>query len=196
MTTCGIGETGGMTPSSADADARHELDVLLLQVRSELAVAGLPVIPEDHPVGTAGALVMVDMPDLSGVLVHWRTHAVLSDAGQEALGDDPLGQGAEARAFRDLNTVIGEAMQQAIRTILSAAGFEVTATGNDYAPFELLVTQRLALSPWQQRRDRRSTDRMDTMRAAWTKHHQDEHAASTNDSNSPPDAASTPADQP
>ncbi|MEU3627522.1 hypothetical protein BS329_41100 [Amycolatopsis coloradensis] len=105
----------------------------------------------------------VDVPDLHGVLVDWREHAVLLDAGQQAWAEDPHREGEEAAAFARLMSTIGEAMSAAMRTILMAAGMEVSGTGNDYAPHELVVTRRVAPSVWRARRDAQFVRRTDSM---------------------------------
>lgn len=154
-------------PPEVDSDRRFRLETLCDVVQAELAAAGLPVAPGGLSTGVAGAVVSVDLPDLRGVLIDWREHAILLDAGQEAWADDPHREGEECAAFSQLMSVIGEAMAEAIRKILTAAGFEVSDTDNDYAPHELLVTRRVAPSVWSARRDAQFTRRYDSMRAAW-----------------------------
>ncbi|HET6705555.1 hypothetical protein [Amycolatopsis sp.] len=160
-----------MTTADDDKELRHRLDTLLWIVQEELAAAGVPLAPGERPVGVAGAVVSVDVPDLRGVLVDWRAHDVLLDAGQEAWGDDPHREGPECAAFTRLLSEIHTAMSAAMRRILTAAGLEVTGSGNDYAPGELLVTRRLAPSVWQARRDARSNRRHESMRMAWNERH-------------------------
>ncbi|SFW79278.1 hypothetical protein [Amycolatopsis australiensis] len=156
-----------MTEPGADPGRRHRLDALVLVVQSELAAAGLPVAPAERPIGTAGAIVSVDLPDLNGVLVHWRRHEVCRDAAQAAWAEDPHGEGDEYAAFSRLSSAVGEAMGEAMRKILTAAGLEVTPTLNDYEPHELLVTRSLAPSPWRARHDARFRERYESMRRAW-----------------------------
>ncbi|WP_228708344.1 hypothetical protein [Amycolatopsis keratiniphila] len=152
-------------PSEVDSDRRFRLETLCDVVQAELAAAGLPVAPGRL---STGAVVSVDLPDLRGVLIDWREHAILLDAGQEAWADDPHREGEECAAFSQLMSAIGEAMAEAIRKILTAAGLEVSGTDNDYAPHELLVTRRVAPSVWSVRRDAQFTRRHDSMRAAWS----------------------------
>ncbi|EMD24138.1 hypothetical protein B0293_03850 [Amycolatopsis azurea DSM 43854] len=147
------------------------MEALRNVAQAELAAAGLPVAPGGHPTGTAGAVVMVDIPDLRGVLIDWRAHDVLVDAAQEAWFDDPHREGEETAEFARLTSTIGEAMAVAMRTILTAAGMEVSGTGNDYAPHELLVTRRLVPSAWSARRDARFSRRFEAMGAAWNARH-------------------------
>ncbi|OXM62524.1 hypothetical protein CF165_34290 [Amycolatopsis vastitatis] len=116
----------------------------------------------------------VDVPDLRGVTVDWQEHTVFWDASQEAWAEDPLQEGAECAAFGKLAAAIGEAMAEAMRKILTAAGLEVTGSGNDYAPDQLLVTRRLAPSPWQARRDAKFERQQEVMRAAWQAKHEAE----------------------
>jgi hypothetical protein len=78
------------TMAETPKDVAYRLDALAGIVRSELTAAGLPVVPDDHPLGTAGAVVQVDLPEPSGVLVGWHAHPILMDAGQAAWADDPM----------------------------------------------------------------------------------------------------------
>ncbi|MEA5362873.1 hypothetical protein VA596_25295 [Amycolatopsis sp., V23-08] len=153
--------------SEDDRETRSQLQVLATFVRAELAAAGLPVTPEDHPPGTAGAVVGIDPTELDGVEVGWRTHAILLDAAQDAWADDPLAEGAEYAAFSRQGTAIAEAMKDALRRILTAAGFAVADSGNDYAPHGLLVTGRPEVSPWEARRSAALHRRQEKMIAVW-----------------------------
>ncbi|WP_410657528.1 hypothetical protein [Amycolatopsis sp. lyj-112] len=155
------------TPAAADSERRFHLEALRDVVQAELAAAGLPVAPGDGPMGTAGAVVTVDVPDLHGVLVDWREHDVLVDAAQEAWFEDPHREGEECAAFKRLLSTIGEAMSTAMRAILTAAGLEVSGTDNDYAPHELLITRRVVPSVWRARRDAQFSRRYESMVAAW-----------------------------
>jgi hypothetical protein len=171
----------GIVVERTEDDAVHRLDALAGVVRAELAAAGLPVVPDDHPMGTAGARVLVDKPDLRGVLVYWHSHSLLMEAGQAAWADDPMREGAETAAFRELIEGVSEAMSDAMRRILTLAGLEVVGTDNDYAPDELLVVRRVTVSPWRARHDATFTQRYESMQAAWNRHHQeqrDEHGTS------------------
>ncbi|MEV6911215.1 hypothetical protein [Amycolatopsis sp. NPDC051071] len=156
-----------MTEASADSQRRFDLKALRDVVQAELAAAGLPVAPGDGPAGTAGAVVVVDVPDLRGVLVGWSEHAVLMDAAKDAWFEDPHREGEECAAFERLLSTIGEAMSTAMRIILTAAGMEVSVTDNDYAPHELLVTRRIVPSVWRARRDAQFTRRYESMGTAW-----------------------------
>ncbi|MEU8637816.1 hypothetical protein AB0C38_37020 [Amycolatopsis sp. NPDC048633] len=153
-------------PWEADPDLSHRMDALAGVVRSELVAAGLPLGPHAD---TAGAVVEVERPYLRGVLVGWREGIVLLDAAQEALGDDPHHEGEECAAFSRLTSAISEAMVEAMRAILTAAGLEVTRDAEDLSPHDLLVTRRLAPSPWRARRDAAFEARHDKMREAWNK---------------------------
>ncbi|WP_236792299.1 hypothetical protein [Amycolatopsis sp. GM8] len=155
------------TPFGVDPVQRRRLELLAGVVQSELVAAGLPVVPGESLAETAGAVVAVDMPYLRGVLVDWREHNLLLDAAQDAWGDDPHHEGEECAAFSRLTSAIGEAMAKAMQAILVAAGLEVARTDNDYAPHELLITRRLAQSPWRARRDARAEARSEKMGAAW-----------------------------
>ncbi|WP_242546086.1 hypothetical protein [Amycolatopsis sp. MtRt-6] len=148
-----------------DNDRRFRLDVLATIVQEELLAAGLPVLSGNDPAGSVGAIVHADVPQLRGVTVDWQEHTLFWDASKEALAEDPLQEGAECAAFGKLAVAIGEAMAEAMRKILTAAGLDVTGSGDDYAPHQLLVTRRLALSPWQARRDAKFQRQQDAMRA-------------------------------
>ncbi|WP_328449981.1 hypothetical protein [Amycolatopsis sp. NBC_00438] len=159
------------TPAAAEPDRRFRLEVLRDVVQAEPAAAGLAVAPGEHPTGTAGAVVYVDVPDLRGVAVGWYEHAILLDAAQEAWGEDPHREGAECAAFGRLTSAIGAAMAEAMRTILTAAGLEVADAGNDYLPGRFLVTRMVTPSVWQARRDARFARRHESMVAAWNARH-------------------------
>jgi hypothetical protein len=161
---------------TAENHDRLRLDVLATIVRQELAAAGLPVIPGEQPVpvGLAGAVVKLDVLDPRGVQVDWRAHAVLLDANQDAWAEDPLRERGECEAIGTLVVTIDAAMAEAMRKILTTAGLEVTSSGNDYAPDQLLVTRCLAPSPWQARRDARFERQQESIRAAWQAQHEAE----------------------
>ncbi|MFJ7216675.1 hypothetical protein [Amycolatopsis sp. NPDC098790] len=163
-----------MTSAHDEQNRRLRLEVLATRVRQELAAAGLPVIPGDQPVpvGLAGAVVKLDVLDPRGVLVDWRAHAVLLDASQDAWAEDPLRERGECEAIGALVVTIDAAMAEAMRKILTTAGFEVTGSGNDYVPDQLLVTRCLAPSPWQARRDAKFERQQEAMRAAWQAQHE------------------------
>ncbi len=162
-----------MTSANDEQHRRLRLEVLATLVRQELAAAGLPVIPGDQPVpvGLAGAVVKLDVLDPRGVMVDWQAHAVLLDANQDAWAEDPLRERGECEAIGTLVVTIDAAMAEAMRKILTAAGFEVTGSGNDYAPDQLLVTRCLAPSPWQARRDAKFERQQKAMTAAWQAQH-------------------------
>ncbi|WP_233223950.1 hypothetical protein [Amycolatopsis sp. CA-128772] len=163
-----------MTTADDDKDRRFRLDVLATTVQAELMAAGLPVLSGNDPIGSVGAVVHADVPELRGVTVDWQEHAVFWDASQEAWAEDPLQEGAECAAFGALAVAIGEAMAEAMRKILTAAGLEVADSGDDYAPHQLLVTRRLARSPWQARRDAKFERQQESMHAAWKAKHEAE----------------------
>ncbi len=159
-----------MTAAHDDRDRRFRLDVLATVVQEELAAAGLPVVPGEQPVGLAGAAVRVEVPELRGVLVEWREHAVLLDASQDAWAEDPLGERGECEALGQLQLAIGDAMAEAMRKILTAAGLAVTGSG--HAPDQLLVTRHRAPSPWQARRAAQLERHQAAMQAAWQARHE------------------------
>ncbi|AUI58188.1 hypothetical protein [Amycolatopsis sp. BJA-103] len=77
------------TPAGIEPGRRFRLETLRDIVQAELAAAGLPVAPGEHPTGTAGAVVTVDLPDLQGVLADWQEHEVLLDASRQAAAECP-----------------------------------------------------------------------------------------------------------
>ncbi|WP_372659966.1 hypothetical protein [Amycolatopsis kentuckyensis] len=162
-----------MTSANDDQHRQLRLEVLATLVRQELAAAGLPVIPGDQPVpvGLAGAVVKLDVLDPRGVMVDWQAHAVLLDANRDAWAEDPLREGGECEAIGTMVVTIDAAMAEAMRKILTAAGLEVTGSGNDYAPDQLLVTRCLTPSPWQARRDAKFERQQEAMTAAWQAQH-------------------------
>jgi hypothetical protein len=163
-----------MTTADDDKERRFRLDVLATTVQEELMAAGLPVLSGNDPIGSVGAVVHADVPELRGVTVDWQAHSLFWDASQEAWAEDPHQEGAECAAFGRLAVAVGEAMAEAMRKILTAAGLEVADSGDDYAPYQLLVTRCLARSPWQVRRDAKFERQQESMRAAWNARHQAE----------------------
>jgi hypothetical protein len=163
-----------MTAAHGDQDRRFRLDVLATAVREELLAAGLPVLSGNDPTGSVGAVVHADVPDLRGVTVDWQEHTLFWDASQEAWAEDPFQESAECAAFGRLSVAIGEAMAEAMRKILTAAGLEIADSGDDYTPHQLLVTRCLARSPWRVRRDAKFERQQESMRAAWNAKHEAE----------------------
>ncbi|MFB9684197.1 hypothetical protein [Amycolatopsis plumensis] len=163
-----------MTAANDDQDRRFRLDVLATTVQAELMAAGLPVLSGNDPIGSVGAVVHADVPELRGVTVDWQEHTLFWDASQEAMAEDPLQEGVECAAFGKLAVAIGEAMAEAMRKILTAAGLEVADSGDDYSPDQLLVTRRLAPSPWQARRDAKFQRQQESMHAVWRAKHEAE----------------------
>jgi hypothetical protein len=75
-----------------------------------------------------------------------------------------------APSFAISPATVSQAMGEAMRRILTLAGLEVAGAGNDYAPHELLVIRRVAVSPWRARHDATFTRRHESMREAWCRH--------------------------
>ncbi|WP_370938005.1 hypothetical protein [Amycolatopsis sp. cg13] len=152
-----------MTTEPFPSSPPVRLEVLADIVRDELLAAGLPLT---HRAG-AGAAVSVDSPDHRGVVVHWQQSSQFNDALMAAWGDDPHHEGEEFAAFTKQGDAVREAMAEALLEILTAAGFAARRIDSAHVSDEILVTQRLATSPWQARRSARSAARMDKMQAAW-----------------------------
>ena len=120
---------------SAEELARREW--LAERVVSELAAAGLPVVPRaTDPALSQGAEVYVDplAAAHAGVIVRWHCHSRLDDAFHRAVKQ----QQVEDPAFQHWGTV-QETMRTALSQILSSAGYTVRDSTNDYAPLTLEV---------------------------------------------------------
>ncbi|MET9267693.1 hypothetical protein [Amycolatopsis sp. NPDC004079] len=141
----------------------HRLETLVRIVQNELVAAGLRVIPDPAPTGMSGAIVAVRRPELDGVLVSWQLGPQLVDAAHAAWGDDPHHEHEECAAFAKLRSAIDESMAKAMLAILAAGGLEAARIES----CDLLVTQRLAVSPWQARRTAEFEARYEKMLAAW-----------------------------
>ncbi|MGW7539384.1 hypothetical protein [Amycolatopsis sp. NPDC054798] len=153
-----------MTQDPTPASRITRLEILADIVRDELLAAGLPL---KHAWTDAGASVSVDKPDLRGVVVDWYQSSQFSDALMAAWGDDPHHEGEEFAAFTKQADAVREAMADALLAVLTAAGFEARRIDSAHVSSEILVTRRLADSPWRARRSARDAARMDKMHAAW-----------------------------
>ncbi|UXY27027.1 hypothetical protein [Streptomyces sp. HUAS TT20] len=115
----------------ADAETLRRWEAWASEARTQLAAAGLPVEPHglDPAVG-AGAVVEVDpgADEAGGVYVSWRPAPVLRVAAMrramEQRSDDPV--------LGHMNA-IDKAMTEAIRAVLTAGGFEIGDSPNDFA---------------------------------------------------------------
>jgi hypothetical protein len=88
-------------------------------------------------------------------------------AALDGWADDPERESAESGEFSRQLDAVGAAMRNALREIITAAGYEVSDNPDpDFAPHRLLVTRRLAESPWLERRFARAEKRHDAERAA------------------------------
>ncbi|MGW3143148.1 hypothetical protein ACWDG1_00410 [Streptomyces sp. NPDC001177] len=115
----------------ADAETLRRWEAWASEARTQLAAAGLPVEPHglDPAVG-AGAVVEVDpgADEAGGVYVSWRPAPVLRVAAMRCAmaqrSDDPVLGHIRA---------IDEAMTEAIRAVLTAGGFVIGESPNDFA---------------------------------------------------------------
>jgi hypothetical protein len=128
------------------AEVMVERERMAGRVRDELAAAGLPIRPEsmDSRLGQPGVEVSVDFWDTDAVpvSVDWRTSAPLLDAFSRIAPQDLLNRPASLH-YRQVQ----EAMQQAMTTILTSAGFTVRNSVNGYAPFSLDVLDVPEMKP-------------------------------------------------
>lgn len=152
-----------MTKEPFPASPLVRLEVLADIVRDELLAAGLPLT---HGGADAGTAVSVDRPDHRGVVVRWYQSSQFSDALMAARGDDPHHEGEEFAAFTKQADTVRKAMAEALHEILTAAGLAAERIDGAHVSDEILVTQRLAASPWQARRFSRDAERTDKMQAA------------------------------
>ncbi|MFD6070290.1 hypothetical protein [Amycolatopsis lurida] len=134
---------------------QHEPENLLTRlyaladlVRSDLAIAGIPLVPDylhgGRPFGPVGAHVFADNLGHRGVFISWVSHSILESASLEAWSQGRTGPDNPAGQWK---TTIDTAMQNAMATILSSIGYEVVTVDDD-AGAELIVTQRGDESPW------------------------------------------------
>jgi hypothetical protein len=122
----------------ADAGVMGRREDLAGRVRDELAAAGLPIVaPTMNPhIETPGAEVRVDkLVDCHApVRVDWHTDRALREAFHRAA----MAQQIDAPAFRHYELVI-HAMLRTMTEILTAAGFTVRDSTNDFAPLTLEI---------------------------------------------------------
>ncbi|MET9177361.1 hypothetical protein ABZX88_03925 [Kitasatospora aureofaciens] len=115
---------------------------LAQRVRDELAAAGLPVVAPglDDELAVGAAVRISSWNQHFGedpeVLVSWHTSPRLRS---RATAD--LRRYAAPTPAVVLGDQVHRAMSAAVTAILSAAGFTVRASGNDYAPFDVLVVE-------------------------------------------------------
>ncbi|MEV6906077.1 hypothetical protein [Amycolatopsis sp. NPDC051071] len=160
-------------------DPLIRLYVLANLVSSDLAVAGIPLVPDymhgGHPLGPVGAHVFADDLGHRGVFISWVSHSILKSASLEQWSEGRIGPDNPAGQWKK---TIDTAMQTAMATILSSIGYEVV-TADDDSGVELIVTQRAAESPWlewyrnqTERLQAKSLDTAERLRAATDDHGQ------------------------
>ncbi|MEU4091536.1 hypothetical protein [Streptomyces sp. NPDC026673] len=119
------------------AEELSALEALALEVRNELAAAGLPVLaPGMSPVLAGGAQVEVDggADAAGGVFVGWHASPRVRDCASRAFRLKQL----DAPILRH-SSAVGAAMMQAMAAVLASAGFGVEDARDDYRPQELRV---------------------------------------------------------
>jgi len=117
-------------------------------VSSDLAIAGIPLVPDylhgGHPLGPVGAHVFADNLGHRGVFISWVSHSILTSASLEAWSEGRTGPDNPAGQWKE---TVDTAMQNAMATILSSIGYEVVSADDESGP-QLIVTQRAPESPW------------------------------------------------
>ncbi|WP_430789412.1 hypothetical protein [Actinoplanes sp. G11-F43] len=122
------------------------------RVRDALAAAGLPIVaPHMSPLlGTIGAEVKVDVlvNCHAPVLIAWHTDRALTDAFRRSIpsGDDEV-PGYE-KAPPHHYTVVVEIMSRTMTEILTAEGFTVRDSTNDFGPSTLEVLSFANQDSW------------------------------------------------
>ncbi|WP_409184101.1 hypothetical protein F9C11_07135 [Amycolatopsis sp. VS8301801F10] len=143
----GTRSAAGMSDQHAPDDPLARLYALADLVRSDLAIAGIPLVPDylhgGHPLGPVGAHVFAVNLGHRGVFIRWVSHSILKSASLEAWSEGRSGPDNPAGQW---NNTIDAAMQNAMATILSSIGYEVVTVDDDSGA-ELIVTQRAAEKP-------------------------------------------------
>ncbi|MFC0027950.1 hypothetical protein ACFFMM_00230 [Micromonospora chaiyaphumensis] len=118
--------------------AMAQRESLAGRVRDELALAGLPIVAADMSphLRQSGAEVRVDkLADCHApVRVEWRTDRTLQEMFQRVA----MAEQVDAPVFRHYQMVV-ETMLQTMTEILTAAGFTVRGSTNDFAPLTLEI---------------------------------------------------------
>ena len=123
------------------------------EVRSELAAAGLPVLPPGRALQPAqGSGVAVEAGG-ENVWVTWKIRTALSEASQRAFRvgayrPDSPGEFEGHPAIRHWAAVRG-ALTEAIAAILRSLGYPVQEDADEYRPGELLVSARAPGPHWR-----------------------------------------------
>ncbi|MEU6081972.1 hypothetical protein [Streptomyces sp. NPDC047108] len=120
----------------ASAETRRRWGMLAEDVSTELAAAGLPVVPGMDARVSAGVRVAIDPgSDASGgVYVEWRIHPWLASAITRCT----LQHQAEAPVVR-YGAHVADVMREAIRQILTTGGFTVHESPNELVAHMLYV---------------------------------------------------------
>jgi hypothetical protein len=136
----------------ADEETMNRRRILARSVKEDLAVAGLPIAPDDLLFGPAGVSVTVDVmhdEDGGAVSVEWQAHYVLRTAAMFAV----LERRHAGHPAIEHHAATSQAMRDAIAEILTTAGYTVLKDHNDLAPFQVKVTGHTPRTPswrdWQ-----------------------------------------------
>jgi len=142
-------------PSTSLPSARDdgEPEGLANEIRGELAVAGLPVLPPDHDVRPQQASGVSVEVDEGSVWVSWKISSPLSEASQRAFRvgayrpDSPDRLDAHPAMLHWL--AVKRALTEALTAILRSLGYGVEADADEYRPGELLVSARTPGPHWR-----------------------------------------------
>lgn len=122
------------------------------EIRAELAVAGLPILPPDHALQTeqvSGVSVEVDE---ESVWVSWE-NSPLNDASQCTFRVGawrPGGRdGSDAHPAMRHYWVVRNALTESLAVILRSLGYGIQVDANEYRPGELLVSARVPGPHWR-----------------------------------------------
>jgi hypothetical protein len=120
----------------ASAETRRRWSRLAEDVSTELAAAGLPVVPGMDARVSAGVSVAIDpgADAAGGVYVEWRLHPWLTSAVRECTLQHQL----EAPVVR-YGAHVADVMREAIRQILATGGFTVHESPNELLAHMLYV---------------------------------------------------------
>ena len=119
-------------------------------VRKELVVAGLPVVPPEREYRSVGSAFVIDARDNAGVWIDWIVSDARSDASVRAMEGGAWQRDGSSMhpAIRHSGTV-KFSMCDAMAAILTEAGFDVDLDADDLQPATLLVRSRRPGLTWR-----------------------------------------------
>jgi hypothetical protein len=155
----------------ADEETMKRRQVLARSVKEDLAVAGLPIAPDDLLFGPAGVKVTVDvMHDEHGgaVSVEWQAHYILRTAAMTAV----IKRQSAGHPAVEHHVTASQVMRDAIAEILTTAGYTVLKDYNDLAPDQMKVTGHTPRTPsWRDWLAERRDEQTATMKATHRREH-------------------------